>query len=257
MSTAPIEYARDRPPPGYRRRHAWLFVLIGVALLQAAYRGVVDFIDGRADARVVGAWHAQARDFIVPAGTLLYSERAADFRPRGWRSASRSDGPRRDFATFTGPFVTLRTPEERLARTGPADPMIQPLYVHEHLLDTDVRWLVPHVVAVDYGGVDFAGRPRFDWSALRMRGWVMKSAAVIGDGRAEADEPPGRSLAGLRIYAGVPSPTDRTRFTLPFESDGGRGRFEFRTVDGPRLLNVRVEWDDAATRPATGATDAR
>lgn len=255
-----LEYGK-RPPARWRRLVRW--TVVAVLLVTLAFAGLFAlrnlsiWVARRHGYAAVTAWYEQARTTVIPAGTLLYSERPEDFDPHV-RHGRNIDGTPRDFVSFNEAQPTLRH-IAYYANGVPLASFGDELYVHGH-----PQWAVtggsrPSLFCVTYRGLDAQGRPEFiSMCYERVDSSRGPRFASMGS-TTTVQSQPGRSLANLRIFAGVPHPTDATRFALPFDCEGGRGRFEFQTdvdvTDGGKLApDVSIEWDAAATQP--GAADA-
>lgn len=255
-----LEYGRERRPRWWRRglRGAIVVALLAIVVTAGVYgfRRAALWFDRRAGYRTVAAWYEQARATTLPAGTLLYSEDPADAaRPGGTRIWG--IGGRPTAYAFASAHPTLRVVRYR---TGGV-PMLGDhdiLYAHEHALWDVPVGSKPAVLCVAYRGLTATGHLEFFVTSYRVNPNADALRFPFMGSTTRADGPPGRSLARLRIFAGVPHPTDARRFAIPFDCDGGRGRFEFRTddddddvTDGGQLEpKVWIEWDDgAATRP--------
>jgi hypothetical protein len=262
-----LEYGK-RPAARWRRLLRW--ALVAVLLVTLAFAGLFAmrnlaiWVARREGARVVTAWYRQSGTAVLPAGTLLYSERASDAALPGALPLRRRSP---DGTTVTASLFDQQYPQLRQilynARGVPVAYPNRILYVHEHPLWTVPTGSRPYLFCVGYDGLDPQGRPQFSSMANRLADPGERRPFPGMGGTTGVSDVPGRSLANLRIFAGAPHPTDATRFSLPFDCDGGGGRFEFRTdtdvTDGGKLApDVWIEWDDAATQPATtqvGAAD--
>lgn len=257
-ATIILDYGK-RPPARWRRLVRWAVVaLLLVTLALAglfALRNLVIWVARRQGYATVATWYEQAATTVVPAGTLLYSERPEDLsgtRSTGWSAAVGSY----ESETFELPFPSLR--QIGYDRHGVPQPTGRGvLYVHEHDYWDVPSGKRPALICIRYGGLDAQRRPQFFAMSYRMAGPSAKPPIPAMGSVTFADGGDGRSFANLRIFAGAPHPTDAARFHLPFDCDGGRGRFEFRTdtdvTDGGKLApDVWIEWDDGpATRSAS------
>lgn len=249
-----LEYGK-RPPARWRRLLRW--AIVAVLLVTLAFAGLFAlrnlsiWIARRHGYAAVAAWYEHARTFVVPAGTLLYSERSEDI-----------NGPRsinlRGTETFESSFPLLR--QIAYDKHGvPQTIEFGVLYVHEHDCWDVPAGKRPSLICVRYNGLDRLGLPQFSTMSYRLAPVGSKVRIPSMGGTTTVRDDPGRPLTNLRIFAGAPHPTDATRFSLPFDCDGGHGRFEFQTdtdvTDGGKLApDVRIQWDDAPTQP--GAADA-
>lgn len=225
----------------------------------------------RAGVAKVEAWYSAARQYVVPDGTLLYDETPAAIAaakasgsPGRILTARRMPNGRLEFSVHHDQQFPLL---QWMSNGVDGVPMLMPLdilYVHEHLTWDVPKGSRPALLVVRYICLDGEGRPSFMtlmYGPTPLPGTTKFPA--IG-GTATPRDPPGRSLANLRIYAGRPSTTDPSRFALPFDCDSGHGRFEFQTdtdvTDGGKgAPDVWIEWDDApttapATQPSTRGT---
>jgi hypothetical protein len=252
-----LDYGRDRPTR-WRRLLRWTVVaLLLVALAFAglfALRNLSIWVARRQGYAAVTAWYEQARTGVVPAGTLLYSERPADIGATR-AVGTHADGSPHVFTTFEGAWPSLR--QIGYAAHGvPNTFEYGILYAHEHDYWDVPAGSSPALLCVKYGRLDARGRPEFFTTAFRLAADPKAKVRIPSMGSSTmVQDVPARSLKNLRIFAGAPHPTDKRRFTLPFDCDGGRGRFEFRTdvdvSDGGQLApDVWIEWDDAATTRA-------
>ncbi len=257
--------SRPDPPPmleygrgGQRRwpkRLLWATAFVAIAAgLYLLYGRVELWFARRAGTRNVVAWYQQARTSRIADGTLLYSENLSDM-PLGVSRYTITGGgrPPRTYVTFDGPHTSLR----RALYSGRGVPVVVPhdiLFVHERRV-----WDVPNgtrndVVSVSYSGLNTFGNPQFDVMAMNL-GDGNPPFPMMG-GQATVPGPITRSLANLRIFAGRIDPNDATRFALPFQCDGGPGRFEFKTdddvSDGGKLTpDVWIEWELGTPVPNT------
>lgn len=240
--TTVLDYGRAAPAR-WRRLIRWTIVallLVTLALVGLfAIRSLSLWLARRDGYAKVTAWYQQARTCMIPAGTLLYSERPEDLRGFARR------------AVFDQPWPLLRS--IGFVEGGvPTVSAYNVLYVHEH-----PSWIVPRgsrpmLFCVSYIGLDPAGRPEFLAQSFDLAEPMPHFQIASSGASTSVRTPITRSLINLRIFAGAPNATDPTRFALPFTCDGGAGRFEFQTdvdvTDGGQLApSATIAWDDAAT----------
>ena len=214
--------------------------------------------------REVRAWIRTAPDRPVPPGTLLYTDRAEDkqsFVAAGgrWQAGQPLDPSSYGFQVETYP--QLRT----VGGGGPLEVYLMDgnmVYVGRHTPWKTGGTTEPVTVTVGYlrrqrAGPDFsleawADRPPTppDRTGSGVKFDYHNGGATVHQDLDQFD--------GLRLYAGRPDPDDPSRFTLPFESYHGKGRFEFDTDAGARDTNdfaggpqIAVHWDERTPPPAT------
>lgn len=204
----------------------------------------------------VRAWYRTAQTFVVPEGSLLYSEPRVDFATSSTGIERLPPWGRWKMETT---YLTAKWPILGFVQEYHGVPTIWQngtLFVHERSMCVDDRGVRPMVICVRYYGMT-DGKPSFNTQAIWQGGWRDDAAFPSVFGVNAVAEVPSRPLTNLRIYAGRAGPVDLTRFTLPFDCDGGKGRFEFKTDDdvtdgGKPAPDVWIEWDDSpATQPAT------
>ena len=264
----------DDPPPvlsyGRQPRRAWRRWALRLGLVAALVLGGIAaywFAEPRVARwwayREIDRWLAAVPGVSIPPGTLLYSERPADAAAilaggGVQREVYNASGVfTRQYATLASAFPHLRTVVYDSDRAPVLDDFYDVLYHGEHLVwDNSGNPAGPPtraLVAVSLTTPAADGRPVFVADTL----WPKRGPAGYDRMRANTspDDPSGQPMTNLRLYAGHGHDGEPDRFTLPFESDGGRGRFEFRTdtdaSDGGQLTpDVWIEWDDTpATRP--------
>jgi hypothetical protein len=222
-------------------------VVVACRLAGARYRRLIA-------THAVAAWLQRARTCQVPTATLLYTERPADFPPGQWSQAG--NGPK--YNLFVARYPLLRD----FGYTGTGDPVAygaDVLYVHEHPVWAVPAGTRPALVVVRYLGLTppnrfnalASGQPTFNVDTIVVPPPGQLPTDRFG-GRDVVGVPFARTMAHLRIFAGQPDPVDPTRFWLPFDCDGGHGRFEFQMDagnghGGSLTPNIVLVWEGPAT----------
>jgi hypothetical protein len=246
----PLDYGRDRPSFRWRR---WVVAaFVASVTIPAVFIGSVRFdqyLKRQAGIRIVTTWYQAARTCEIPPGTLLYSAYFPDAPTRGWS------------VTFEDRWPLLRS-VERSRENIPRLTRDDVLFVHERDIWKLPDGKEPQLVCVSYPGIGMDRRPIFRVWTYRLTDLQQGIFQPAMSGSTYDVVESTRPLTNIRIYAGRADPVDLTRFTLPFDCDGGHGRFEFKTdndaTDGGKPApDVWIEWDDvpatnpSATRPST------
>jgi hypothetical protein len=219
------------------------------------YPKVGNWLARREGTRKVVAWYRLAQNSKIAPGTLIYSENPVDFT-RGRLTTVVRGGTRSTRAMFNEEHPELR--EVGYIRGGiPSLIALHVVFVCERQVWTLPSGSRPSVVSVSYEGLEQGGLPSFSVMYVHL-GNGEPPFPMFG-GMTRVRSAPVRSMTNLRLFAGRADPKDATRFSIPFQCDGGRGRFEFQTdidaTDGGKMApDVWMEWDDSPTTAATTRT---
>lgn len=251
----------------------WLIVL-GVALTAAVWL-TMNFsglrlawakYQGR---REVRAWMEATRDPSAPPGDLVFSNRREDqamFVANGWAwdvGAAHTDGPH---GFRSGEFAEMRTLVYGRGMIVIAVPG-NVVYGGWHSPWGEFASDPPTAIQVSYLWRQSNGYPYFAMNSVFDRPPTAPNRLANGEqfdgnisGIMVPTDHPRDWFDGLRLYTGVPHPTDPSRFDLPFDSDHGSGRFEFDTDNRATLFGpdmpwpkITVVWDEPATTQADGS----
>lgn len=215
--------------------------------------------------REVRAWLKTAPQATIPTGTMLFTSRPEDeeaFVAAGgtWtRSHPGSKGTPFGFQVDTYPQLrTLVYQRDKVASVVGGNTV----YVGAHSpWGTDAVSTEPVLVELGYYWRQRGGLPDFGLHYVADRPHRVARNRAMGeqfDASGVSIQFPDLDPAlfdGLRLYAGEPHPDDPSRFSIPFDSYAGAGRFEFdtdsrNTHNGPRVPwpEVRILWDSRTTR---------
>ena len=240
-SQSPIQLTYGQQPPAWRRRRTWilLFVIASVAIsAYLAWPRATKWYATYEYRRDAKQWYAQAATWSEPPTKLKYTENPED-APSGKfvRSYGRSGA-----TTYTGFRSFGGHPVERLPRfyaggipALAATPDQVHLFMHERTTSAGLTRLIA------------VHNPGFDGDQLSLSfdliGLLNGQITSLRGGARDVDMTGIAGPGEIRLYAGQPDPTDKSRFTIPFEARGRRG-----WIDGVFKTGVHTSTDPENAR---------